>query len=102
MEESVETVRLVSHERVQQRTADTPRPQMAEETVKMVGSAPRERVLVSASGRPLNLGSAVDHHFFLLACSFTNQVLAQLDVLRLCDGTTAYKNDGYLLPVKTR
>ena len=27
-----------------------PRPLMAEETVKMVGLAPRERVLVSASG----------------------------------------------------
>ena len=62
MEESVEMVRLVSHERVQQPTADMPRPQMAEETVKMVGLAPRERVLVSASGRQLNLGGAVDHH----------------------------------------
>ena len=60
-----------------------PRPQMAEETVKMVGLAPGERVLVSASGRQLNLGSAVDHRFFLLACSFTNPVLAQRDVLRL-------------------
>ena len=80
---SVETVRLVSHERVQRRTADRPRPQMAEETVKMVGLAPGERVLVSASGRQLNLGSTVDHRFFLLACSLMSQVPAQLDVLRL-------------------
>ena len=41
--ESVEMVRLVSHERVQQRTAHMPGPQMAEETVKMVGLAPREK-----------------------------------------------------------
>ena len=80
---SVEMVRLVSHERVQGRTADMPRPQMAEDTAKMVGLALGGRVLGPASGRQLSLGSAVDHRFFLLACSFTNQVLAQLDVLRL-------------------
>ena len=41
---------IASRERVQQRTANMPRPQMAEEIVKMVGLAPRERVLVSVSG----------------------------------------------------
>ena len=35
---------------------------------------------------------------YLILCSFTNQVLAQLDLLRYWKGTTAYKNDVYLLP----
>ena len=40
---------VVSHERVQQRTTDLQTLQLAEETVKMVGLAPRERVLMPAS-----------------------------------------------------
>ena len=34
----------------------------------------------------------------MLLCSFTNQVLTQLDVLRLWNETTACKNDVYLFP----
>ena len=36
----------------------------------------------------------------LMACYFTNQVLAQLDGLRLWSETTAHKNDVYLFLVK--
>merc|ERR1719198_1776873 len=38
-------------------------------------------VIVLASGRLLNLGCATGHPSFVMSCSFTNQVLAQLDIL---------------------
>ena len=38
-------------------------------------------VIVLASGRLLNLGCATGHPSFVMSCSFTNQVLAQLDLL---------------------
>merc|ERR1712220_6684 len=55
-------------------------------------------VIVLASGRLLNLGCATGHPSFVMSCSFTNQVLAQLDLLRNWQETKAYKNDVYLLP----
>jgi adenosylhomocysteinase len=55
-------------------------------------------VIVLASGRLLNLGCATGHPSFVMSCSFTNQVLAQLDLLKNWKGTKAYKNDVYLLP----
>merc|ERR1712125_258724 len=54
--------------------------------------------IVLASGRLLNLGCATGHPSFVMSCSFTNQVLAQLDLLRNWQGSKAYKNDVYLLP----
>merc|ERR1712118_288355 len=38
-------------------------------------------VIVLASGRLCNLGCATGHPSFVMSCSFTNQVLAQLDIL---------------------
>merc|ERR1719263_2236481 len=55
-------------------------------------------VIVLASGRLLNLGCATGHPSFVMSCSFTNQVLAQLDLLKNWKETNAYKNDVYLLP----
>merc|ERR1711865_962626 len=55
-------------------------------------------VIVLASGRLLNLGCATGHPSFVMSCSFTNQVLAQLDLLKNWTTTKAYKNDVYLLP----
>jgi adenosylhomocysteinase len=55
-------------------------------------------VIVLASGRLLNLGCATGHPSFVMSCSFTNQVLAQLDLLNNWKQTKAYKNDVYLLP----
>jgi len=55
-------------------------------------------VIVLASGRLLNLGCATGHPSFVMSCSFTNQVLAQLDLLNNWKNTKAYKNDVYLLP----
>merc|ERR1711971_1544264 len=55
-------------------------------------------VIVLASGRLLNLGCATGHPSFVMSCSFTSQVLAQLDLLKNQKETKAYKNDVYLLP----
>merc|ERR1711957_611148 len=55
-------------------------------------------VIVLASGRLLNLGCATGHPSFVMSCSFTNQVLAQLDLAKNWKGDKAYKNDVYLLP----
>merc|ERR1712190_66509 len=53
-------------------------------------------IIVLASGRLLNLGCATGHPSFVMSCSFTNQVLAQLDLLKAKE--KGYKNDVYLLP----
>merc|ERR1712223_1813828 len=55
-------------------------------------------VIVLAAGRLVNLGCAPGHPSFVMSCSFTNQVLAQLDLLKNWKETKAYKNDVYLLP----
>jgi len=55
-------------------------------------------VIILASGRLLNLGCATGHPSFVMSCSFTNQTLAQLDLLKNWKETKAYKNDVYLLP----
>merc|ERR1719468_981181 len=55
-------------------------------------------VIVLASGRLVNLGCTTGHPSFVMSCSFTNQVLAQLDLLKNWKETKAYKNDVYLLP----
>merc|ERR1712070_362286 len=55
-------------------------------------------VIMLAAGRLLNLGCATGHPSFVMSCSFTNQTLAQLDLLKNWKETKAYKNDVYLLP----
>merc|ERR1712178_537481 len=55
-------------------------------------------VIVLASGRLCNLGCATGHPSFVMSCSFTNQVLAQLDILKNWKGSKAYKDEVYLLP----
>jgi len=55
-------------------------------------------VIILASGRLCNLGCATGHPSFVMSCSFTNQCLAQLDLLKNWKETKAYKNDVYLLP----
>merc|ERR1719215_1939406 len=37
-------------------------------------------IIVLAEGRLLNLGCATGHPSFVMSCSFTNQVLAQLEL----------------------
>merc|ERR1711967_197994 len=58
-------------------------------------------IIVLASGRLLNLGCATGHPSFVMSCSFSNQTLAQLDLLRNWKEENAskkYKNAVYLLP----
>merc|ERR1712072_408413 len=55
-------------------------------------------VIMLASGRLCNLGCATGHPSFVMSCSFTNQVLGQLDLLKNWKENKGYKNDVYLLP----
>merc|ERR1711934_832885 len=55
-------------------------------------------VIILASGRLCNLGCATGHPSFVMSCSFTNQVLAQLDILKNWKESKGYKNQVYLLP----
>merc|ERR1711887_513460 len=55
-------------------------------------------VIVLASGRLCNLGCATGHPSFVMSCSFTNQTLAQLDLVKNWRETKKYKNDVSLLP----
>merc|ERR1712232_1256837 len=52
-------------------------------------------IILLASGRLLNLGCATGHPSFVMSCSFTNQVLAQVDLLKAKEKN--YKNQVYLL-----
>jgi adenosylhomocysteinase len=52
-------------------------------------------VLILAEGRLLNLGCATGHPSFVMSASFTNQVLAQIE---LKQNRSAYDNQVYVLP----
>jgi adenosylhomocysteinase len=52
-------------------------------------------VLILAEGRLVNLGCATGHPSFVMSNSFTNQVLAQLE---LWNNTDQYENQVYMLP----
>ena len=52
-------------------------------------------MIVLAEGRLVNLGCATGHPSFVMSASFTNQVLAQLE---LWENSANYKNEVYVLP----
>ena len=52
-------------------------------------------VILLAEGRLVNLGCATGHPSFVMSNSFTNQVLAQLE---LWQNTDQYENKVYMLP----
>src|SRR6478609_3865178 len=54
-----------------------------------------KEILILAEGRLVNLGCATGHPSFVMSNSFTNQVLAQLE---LWQNAKSYKNDVYTLP----
>jgi adenosylhomocysteinase len=56
-------------------------------------------ILVLAEGRLLNLGCATGHPSFVMSTSFTNQVLAQLELWAQREKGT-YQNKVYVLPKK--
>ena len=53
------------------------------------------RMILLSQGRLLNLGNATGHPSFVMSASFTNQVLAQIE---LWTKGTEYKNEVYILP----
>ncbi|MEN0001147.1 MAG: adenosylhomocysteinase, partial [Pseudomonadota bacterium] len=53
------------------------------------------RMILLSQGRLLNLGNATGHPSFVMSASFTNQVLAQIELWQNADN---YKNDVYILP----
>jgi adenosylhomocysteinase len=54
-----------------------------------------KRIILLAEGRLVNLGCATGHPSFVMSSSFTNQVLAQLELWQNGD---QYKNQVYVLP----
>jgi adenosylhomocysteinase len=54
-------------------------------------------VIILASGRLVNLGCATGHPSFVMSCSFTNQVMAQLDLWHNRDNGK-YNRQVYVLP----
>ena len=55
-------------------------------------------VIVLAEGRLLNLGCATGHPSFVMSCSFTNQVLAQLELYNEKDSDKYTRGKVYVLP----
>ena len=55
------------------------------------------RIIMLAEGRLVNLGCATGHPSFVMSASFTNQVLAQIELFKN-NGDGKYKNDVYVLP----
>lgn len=53
------------------------------------------RIILLSEGRLLNLGNGTGHPSFVMSASFTNQVLAQIE---LWAHGTKYKNEVYVLP----
>jgi adenosylhomocysteinase len=53
-------------------------------------------VLVLSEGRLANLGNATGHPSFVMSCSFSNQVLAQIELFEAGEGR--YANQVYRLP----
>src|SRR5678815_5140497 len=54
-----------------------------------------KKIIVLSKGRLVNLGNATGHPSFVMSSSFTNQVLAQIELWTKSD---QYKNDVYVLP----
>ncbi len=54
-----------------------------------------KKIVLLAEGRLVNLGCATGHPSFIMSASFTNQVLAQIELYNNCN---KYKNKVYMLP----
>ncbi|MDX2129741.1 MAG: adenosylhomocysteinase [Chloroherpetonaceae bacterium] len=52
-------------------------------------------IIVLAEGRLVNLGVATGHPSFVMSCSFSNQVIAQME---LWQNSKSYENKVYMLP----
>ena len=65
------------------------------EQVDMIEMSSGNRIILLSEGRLLNLGNATGHPSFVMSASFTNQVLAQIELFLRGD---QYKNEVYILP----
>ncbi len=63
--------------------------------VDMIEFPNGHRMILLSEGRLLNLGNATGHPSFVMSASFTNQVLAQIELFTRGEN---YKNDVYVLP----
>ena len=54
-----------------------------------------KRIILLAEGRLINLGCATGHPSFVMSCSFTNQIMAQIE---LWENHKNYENKVYVLP----
>ncbi|MBC00452.1 MAG: adenosylhomocysteinase [Rhodobacteraceae bacterium] len=63
--------------------------------VDMIEFSDNKRMILLSEGRLLNLGNATGHPSFVMSASFTNQVLAQIE---LWTRPEQYENDVYVLP----
>jgi adenosylhomocysteinase len=67
------------------------------EQVDMIEMPSGNRIILLSEGRLLNLGNATGHPSFVMSASFTNQVLAQIE---LWTKGEQYENKVYVLPKK--
>jgi adenosylhomocysteinase len=65
------------------------------EQVDLVQFPDGKRIILLSEGRLLNLGNATGHPSFVMSASFSNQVLAQIELFAKGD---QYKNEVYILP----
>ncbi|MEO0894233.1 MAG: adenosylhomocysteinase, partial [Pseudomonadota bacterium] len=65
------------------------------EQVDMIEMPSGNRLILLSEGRLLNLGNATGHPSFVMSASFTNQVLAQIELWQKGEN---YKNEVYILP----
>ena len=65
------------------------------EQVDMIEMPSGSRLILLSEGRLLNLGNATGHPSFVMSASFTNQVLAQIE---LWTKGEQYKNEVHILP----
>ncbi|MEM9523887.1 MAG: adenosylhomocysteinase [Pseudomonadota bacterium] len=65
------------------------------EQVDMIEMPSGNRIILLSEGRLLNLGNATGHPSFVMSASFTNQVLAQIELWVRND---EYENKVYILP----
>jgi adenosylhomocysteinase len=65
--------------------------------VDMIEFPGGKRMLLLSEGRLVNLGNATGHPSFVMSASFTNQVLAQIELWKH-RGTGKYQNKVYTLP----
>ena len=54
-----------------------------------------KKIILLAEGRLINLGCATGHPSYVMSASFTNQVLAQMELWK---NSSNYKNEVYVLP----